>query len=60
MQNKETASRITRADDYVTIVQQACDKVSGFDKLYADLERHINVGGKSKSTLTIMGVIWLT
>jgi site-specific recombinase XerD len=55
MQNKETTSRGTRADDYVTIVQQACDKVNGFDKLYADLERHINVGGKSKSTLTNYG-----
>jgi hypothetical protein len=33
MQNKETASRVTRADDYVTIVQQACDKVSGFELL---------------------------
>ena len=55
MQNKETTSRGIRAEDYVTIVQQACDKVNGFDKLYADLERHINVGGKSKSTLTNYG-----
>jgi site-specific recombinase XerD len=55
MQNKETTSRGTRASDYVTIVQQACSKVSGFDKLYADFERYINVGGKSASTLTNYG-----
>jgi integrase/recombinase XerD len=41
--------------DYVTIVQQACDKVTGFTKLYKDLERSINVSGKSKSTLTNYG-----
>lgn len=43
------------AVDYVTIVQQACDKVTGFTKLYKDLERSINVSGKSKSTLTNYG-----
>lgn len=43
------------ASDYVTIVQQACDKVTGFTKLYKDLERSINVSGKSKSTLTNYG-----
>lgn len=43
------------AADYVTIVQQACDKVTGFTKLYKDLERSINVSGKSKSTLTNYG-----
>src|ERR1700712_4057282 len=55
MQNKQTTSQRTRATDYVTIVQQACAKVTGFTKLYADLERSINVSGKSKSTLTNYG-----
>jgi len=55
MQNKETTDCGTRASDYVTIVQQACSKVNGFDKLYADFERYINVGGKSASTLTNYG-----
>jgi len=55
MQNKETTGCGTRASDYVTIVQQACSKVNGFDKLYADFERYINVGGKSASTLTNYG-----
>ena len=44
-----------RPSDYVTIVQQACDKVTGFTKLYKDLERTIVVSGKSKSTLTNYG-----
>lgn len=43
------------ASDYVTIVEQACDKVTGFTKLYKDLERSINLSGKSKSTLTNYG-----
>ena len=56
MQNKETASRVTRADDYVTIVQQACNKVNEFDKLHADLERQM-LAAKAKVRLPIMGVI---
>ena len=55
MQNKPTTGLRTAANDYVTIVQQACDKVRGFTKLYQDLERPINVSGKSKSTLTNYG-----
>ena len=55
MQNKQTTGLRTAANDYVTIVQQACDKVTGFNKLYQDLERSINVSGKSKSTLTNYG-----
>ena len=55
MQNKPTTGLRTAANDYVTIVQQACDKVTGFTKLYQDLERSINVSGKSKSTLTNYG-----
>ncbi|MGI8584700.1 MAG: tyrosine-type recombinase/integrase [Chitinophagaceae bacterium] len=42
----------TAATDYVTLVQQAVDKVTGFDQLYKELERAINVSGKSRSTLT--------
>ena len=55
MQNKQTTGLRCKAKDYVTIVQQACDKVTGFTKLYQDLERSINVSGKSKSTLTNYG-----
>ena len=55
MRNKQTTSQRRRAHDYVTIVQQACDKVTGFAKLYSDLERSVNVSGKSKSTLTNYG-----
>lgn len=55
MQNKQTTIQRTMATDYVTIVQQACAKVTGFTKLYSDLERSINVSGKSKSTLTNYG-----
>jgi integrase/recombinase XerD len=55
MQNKQTTGLGCKAKDYVTIVQQACDKVTGFTKLYQDLERSINVSGKSKSTLTNYG-----
>jgi site-specific recombinase XerD len=36
----------------VTLVQQATSKVNGFLQLCKDLERAINVSGKSKSTLT--------
>lgn len=42
----------TKATDYVTVVQQAINKVTGFQQLYKELERAINVSGKSKSTLT--------
>ena len=55
MQNKQTTGLRCKAKDYVTIVQQACDKVTGFTKLYKDLERSINVSGKSKSTLINYG-----
>ena len=52
---KQTTSPGKRAKDYVTIVQQACNKVKGFEQLYKELERAINVSGKSKSTLTNYG-----
>ena len=55
MQDKQTTGPRTTANDYVTIVQQACDKVTGFNKHYQDLKRSINVSGKSKSTLTNYG-----
>lgn len=38
--------------EYVTIVKQACDKVTGFEQLYKEMERAICITGKSKSTLT--------
>ena len=55
MQNRQTTGLRTAGNDYVTIVQQACAKVTGFTKLYQDLERSINVRGKSKSTLINYG-----
>ena len=42
----------TAAANYETLVQQAINKVTGFELLYKELERAINVTGKSKSTLT--------
>ncbi len=42
----------TAAADYETLVQQAINKVTGFHELYKELERAINVSGKSRSTLT--------
>jgi integrase/recombinase XerD len=35
-----------------TLVHQAINKVNGFEQLYKELERAINISGKSKSTLT--------
>lgn len=55
MQNTTATGLRSAANDYVTIVQQACNKVMGFTKLYEDLERSLNVSGKSKSTLTNYG-----
>ena len=55
MQNTPTTKLRTAANDYVTIVQQASNKVTDFKKLYDDLERSLNVSGKSKSTLTNYG-----
>lgn len=52
MQTKQTTGLRTVANDYVTIVQQACDKVTGFLELYKEMERAISITGKSKSTLT--------
>ena len=49
---KLSSSLRTAATDYVTLVQQAINKVTGFEQLYKDLERAINVSGKSTSTLT--------
>ena len=52
---KQTTGPGKRAKDYVTIVSQACAKVTGFAQLYKELERAINVSGKSTSTLTNYG-----
>jgi integrase/recombinase XerD len=40
------------APDYETLVQQAIGKIKGFEQLYKELERSINISGKSTSTLT--------
>ncbi len=52
MQTKQTTGLPTAAADYVTIVQQACLKVTGFSALYKQMERAMSITGKSKSTLT--------
>lgn len=53
MQTTKRATGLrTAAPDYETLVQQAINKVTGFEQLYKELERGINVSGKSKSTLT--------
>ena len=52
---KQPTGLHTAAKDYVTIVQQASSKVTGFEQLHKDLQRAINVSGKSKSTLTNYG-----
>ena len=52
MQNEQTTGLRPMDNDYVTIVEQACDKVTGFDELYKEMERAISITGKSKSTLT--------
>ncbi len=46
---------MARKSDYETIVQMAINKVTGFEQLYKEMERAINVTGKSKSTLTNYG-----
>ena len=51
MQTKPTTGLRTAATDYVTVVQQACDKITGFSLLYKELERSISISGKSNSTL---------
>lgn len=52
MQNKQATGLRTAANNYVTIVQQACNKVTGFSELYKEMERAISITGKSHSTLT--------
>ena len=49
---KETTGLRPMDKDYVTIVKQACNKVTGFEQLYKEMERAISITGKSKSTLT--------
>jgi site-specific recombinase XerD len=51
MQNQQATGLHTASKDYVSIVQQACDKVKGFSALYQELERSISVNGKSRSAL---------
>jgi len=52
MQTKQTTGLRPMDKNYVTIVKQASDKVTGFLELYKELERAISITGKSKSTLT--------
>lgn len=49
---KRSTGLRTAAPDYETLVQQAINKVTGFEQLYKELQRAINVSGKSTSTLT--------
>ena len=55
MQTQQTTGLRTAANDYVTIAAQACAKVQGFEQLYKEMERSINISGKSRSTLTNYG-----
>lgn len=55
MQTKQTTCPGMRASDYVTIVQQACNEVSGFEQLYKEMERAVCISGKSNSTLINYG-----
>lgn len=52
MQTKQTTGLRPMDKDYVTIVSQASDKVTGFLELYKEMERAVSITGKSKSTLT--------
>lgn len=53
MQTTKRATGLrTAAADYETLVQQAINKVTGFQQLCKELERAINVSGKSRSTFT--------
>lgn len=52
MQNEQATGLRPMDKGYVTIVEQACDKVTGFGELYKEMERSISITGKSKSTLT--------
>lgn len=53
MQTTKRATGLrTAAANYETIVQQAINKVMGFEQLYKELQRAISVSGKSTSTLT--------
>jgi site-specific recombinase XerD len=51
MQNQQSQSACFRDENYVPIVEQACNKVIGFSELYKELERSITINGKSKSAL---------
>jgi integrase/recombinase XerD len=52
MQTTKTTGLRPMDKNYVTIVKQACDKVTGFEQLYKEMERAVSITGKSKSTLT--------
>ncbi len=46
MQTKQTSGLRTVDLGYVTIVQQACNKVTGFEQLYKEMERSVSITGK--------------
>ena len=43
MQTNQTTGLCTAATDYVTIVQLACDKVTGFLLLYKEMEPAVSI-----------------
>ena len=51
MQKQKTIKSPEEAKKHVPIVQQACEKVTGFSELYKEMERSININGKSQSAL---------
>jgi hypothetical protein len=51
MQKQQKKCPVFRDENYVPIVEQACNNVVGFRELYKELERSIKINGKSKSAL---------
>lgn len=52
MQDKQNTGLPTKARGYITICQQACNKVHGFKELYQQFDRFTNISGKSRSMFT--------
>ena len=51
MQNYQKSSIRLSDTKPLTIVEQACKKVTGFAELYNELRRFISINGKSDSAL---------
>ncbi len=60
MQTKQTTGLRPMDKDYVTIVKQASDKVTGFLELYKEMERSISVTEKARALSPTTHGNWLT